>query len=235
MRILIVEDDPMLGDGLQRGLKLIGHAVDWFGTAAEADRAIGMMHYDAVVLDLGLPDDDGVALLGRWRQQGRQMPVVVLTARDAVACRISGLDAGADDYLVKPVELDELAARLRAVTRRAAGMPEPVWRHGPLEYQPAARLALWHGKAVDLTSRESMLLELLLTYPNRVLTREFLRDKLYDWDKGSESNTLEVHIHHLRKKLHPGIVRTLRGAGYTLGTLEAIEIGTSEPEGGDRA
>ncbi|ABF11691.1 two-component system, OmpR family, response regulator QseB [Cupriavidus metallidurans] len=235
MRILIVEDDPMLGDGLQRGLKLIGHAVDWFGTAAEADRAIGMMHYDAVVLDLGLPDDDGVALLGRWRQQGRQMPVVVLTARDAVASRISGLDAGADDYLVKPVELDELAARLRAVTRRAAGMPEPVWRHGPLEYQPAARLALWHGKAVDLTSRESMLLELLLTYPNRVLTREFLRDKLYDWDKGSESNTLEVHIHHLRKKLHPGIVRTLRGAGYTLGTLEAIEIGTSEPEGGDRA
>ncbi|HBO78289.1 MAG TPA: DNA-binding response regulator, partial [Cupriavidus sp.] len=195
----------------------------------------GMMHYDAVVLDLGLPDDDGVALLGRWRQQGRQMPVVVLTARDAVASRISGLDAGADDYLVKPVELDELAARLRAVTRRAAGMPEPVWRHGPLEYQPAARLALWHGKAVDLTSRESMLLELLLTYPNRVLTREFLRDKLYDWDKGSESNTLEVHIHHLRKKLHPGIVRTLRGAGYTLGTLEAIEIGTSEPEGGDRA
>ena len=194
-----------------------------------------MMHYDAVVLDLGLPDDDGVALLGRWRQQGRQMPVVVLTARDAVASRISGLDAGADDYLVKPVELDELAARLRAVTRRAAGMPEPVWRHGPLEYQPAARLALWHGKAVDLTSRESMLLELLLTYPNRVLTREFLRDKLYDWDKGSESNTLEVHIHHLRKKLHPGIVRTLRGAGYTLGTLEAIEIGTSEPEGGDRA
>jgi two-component system response regulator QseB len=187
MRILIVEDDPMLGDGLQRGLKLIGHAVDWFGTAAEADRAIGMMHYDAVVLDLGLPDDDGVALLGRWRQQGRQMPVVVLTARDAVASRISGLDAGADDYLVKPVELDELAARLRAVTRRAAGMPEPVWRHGPLEYQPAARLALWHGKAVDLTSRESMLLELLLTYPNRVLTREFLRDKLYDWDKGSKA------------------------------------------------
>jgi two-component system response regulator QseB len=233
MRILIVEDDPMLGDGLQRGLKLIGHAVDWFGTAAEADRAIGMMHYDAVVLDLGLPDDDGVAMLTRWRQQGRQMPVVVLTARDAVASRISGLDAGADDYLVKPVELDELAARLRAVTRRAAGMPEPVWRHGPLEYQPAARLALWRGKAVDLTSRESMLLELLLTYPNRVLTREFLRDKLYDWDKGSESNTLEVHIHHLRRKLHPGIVRTLRGAGYTLGTLEAIDTAAPATPAGD--
>lgn len=218
----------MLGDGLQRGLKLMGHAVDWFGNGADADRAMAAMHYDAVVLDLGLPDDDGVALLARWRQQGRATPVVVLTARDAVQSRISGLDAGADDYLIKPVELDELAARLRAVTRRAAGMPEPVWRHGPLEYQPAARLALWQGKAIDLTSRESMLLELLLTYPNRVLTREFLRDKLYDWDKGSESNTLEVHIHHLRRKIHPGIVRTLRGAGYTLGTLEALGSTTAD-------
>lgn len=236
MRILIVEDDPMLGDGLQRGLKLTGHAVDWFRTGADADRAIAAMHYDAVVLDLGLPDDDGVALLGRWRQQGRQTPVLVLTARDAVQSRIAGLDAGADDYLIKPVELDELAARLRAVTRRSAGMPEPVWRHGPLEYHPAARLALWRGKTVDLTSRESMLLELLLSHPNRVLTREFLRDKLYDWDKGAESNTLEVHIHHLRRKIHPGIVRTLRGAGYTLGTLDTLEAGKNGGEnGGDKA
>lgn len=229
MRILIVEDDPMLGDGLQRGLKLMGHVVDWFRMATDADRAVAAMHYDAVVLDLGLPDEDGVSLLTRWRHQGRQTPVVVLTARDAVQSRIGGLDAGADDYLIKPVELDELAARLRAVTRRSAGMPEPVWRHGPLEYQPAARLALWHGKAVDLTSRESMLLELLLSHPNRVLTREFLRDKLYDWDKGSESNTLEVHIHHLRRKIHPGIVRTLRGAGYTLGTLDALTSADDGP------
>lgn len=212
----------MLGDGLQRGLKLQGHAVDWFATAAEADHAVGVMHYDAVVLDLGLPDEDGVALLARWRQQGRQTPVLMLTARDAVASRIGGLDAGADDYLIKPVDLDELAARLRAVTRRSAGMPEPVWTHGPLEYQPAARQATWRGQPVDLTAREAMLLELLLAHPNRVLTREFLRDKLYDWDKGAESNTLEVHIHHLRRKIHPAIVRTLRGAGYTLGTTEAI-------------
>ncbi|WP_066730869.1 response regulator transcription factor [Cupriavidus sp. D384] len=228
MRILIVEDDPMLGDGMQRGLKLMGHAVDWFRTGADADRAIAAMHYDAVLLDLGLPDQDGVTLLSRWRNQGRQTPVVVLTARDAVQSRISGLDAGADDYLIKPVDLDELAARLRAVTRRSAGMPEPVWRHGPLEYHPAARLAVWQGKSVDLTSRESMLLELLLAHPNRVLTREFLRDKLYEWEKGSESNTLEVHIHHLRRKIHPGIVRTLRGAGYTLGTLDALETPTTE-------
>lgn len=235
MRILIVEDDTMLGDGLQRGLKLMGHAVDWFSSCAEADRAVAAVHYDAVLLDLGLPDDDGIALLKRWRQQGRTVPVVVLTARDAVQSRIGGLDAGADDYLVKPVDLDELAARLRAVTRRAAGMPEPVWRHGPLEYQPAARLATWQGKTVDLTSRESMLLELLLTYPNRVLTREFLRDKLYDWEKGSESNTLEVHIHHMRRKLHPGIVRTLRGAGYTLGSLEALGAPATEPTAGEDA
>ncbi|GJG98036.1 response regulator [Cupriavidus pauculus] len=231
MRILIVEDDPMLGDGLQRGLKLMGHAVDWFRTGADADHAIGAMHYDVVLLDLGLPDDDGVSLLARWRNQGRQTPVVVLTARDAVDARIGGLDAGADDYLIKPVDLDELAARLRAVTRRSAGMPEPIWRHGPLEYQPAARLAIWQGKTVDLTSRESMLLELLLSHPNRVLTREFLRDKLYEWEKGAESNTLEVHIHHLRRKIHPGIVRTLRGAGYSLGTLDALETPPSEGTG----
>lgn len=235
MRILIVEDDPMLGDGMQRGLKLMGHAVDWFRTGADADRAIAAMHYDAVLLDLGLPDQDGVTLLSRWRNQGRQTPVVVLTARDAVQSRISGLDAGADDYLIKPVDLDELAARLRAVTRRSAGMPEPVWRHGPLEYHPAARLAVWQGKSVDLTSRESMLLELLLAHPNRVLTREFLRDKLYEWEKGSESNTLEVHIHHLRRKIHPGIVRTLRGAGYTLGTLDALQTPSNDSGNGDDA
>ncbi|KAI3591073.1 Two-component system response regulator QseB [Cupriavidus sp. U2] len=233
MRILIVEDDPMLGDGMQRGLKLMGHAVDWFRTGADADRAIAAMHYDAVLLDLGLPDQDGVTLLSRWRNQGRPTPVVVLTARDAVQSRISGLDAGADDYLIKPVDLDELAARLRAVTRRSAGMPEPVWRHGPLEYHPAARLAVWQGKSVDLTSRESMLLELLLAHPNRVLTREFLRDKLYEWEKGSESNTLEVHIHHLRRKIHPGIVRTLRGAGYTLGTLDALETPSTDTGNGN--
>lgn len=233
MRILIVEDDPMLGDGMQRGLKLMGHAVDWFRTGADADRAIAAMHYDAVLLDLGLPDQDGVTLLSRWRNQGRPTPVVVLTARDAVQSRIGGLDAGADDYLIKPVDLDELAARLRAVTRRSAGMPEPVWRHGPLEYHPAARLAVWQGKSVDLTSRESMLLELLLAHPNRVLTREFLRDKLYEWEKGSESNTLEVHIHHLRRKIHPGIVRTLRGAGYTLGTLDALETPSTDTGNGN--
>ena len=220
MRILIVEDDPMLGDGLLHGLQLTGYVVDWFTTGAEADHALGVVHYDAVVLDLGLPGDDGMTWLRRWRERGCQIPVLVLTARDAIESRISGLDTGADDYLVKPISLDELAARLRAMTRRAAGNSAPVWRHGALEFHPAARQAFWHGKPVDLTSREAMLLELLLAHPNRLLTRDVLRDKLYDWQAGLESNTLEVHIHHLRRKIHPKIVRTFRGAGYTLGAAE---------------
>lgn len=223
MRILIVEDDPMLGDGLQRGLTLSGHAVDWFGNTADADHAMKMVGYDAVVLDLNLAGEDGMALLSRWREQGRQTPVVVLTARDAIESRIGGLDAGADDYLVKPVDLDELAARLRAVTRRAAGMPEPVWKHGPLEYHPSGRRAYWQGQPVELTGREAALLELLLANPNRVLTRDFIREKLHDWDCEIESNAIEVHIHHLRRKIHPRIVRTLRGAGYALGSLSAVE------------
>jgi len=217
MRILIVEDDPLLGDGITRGLKLMGYAVDWFNNSADADHAQQMVHYDAIVLDLGLPGEDGMALLKRWRQRGRQTPIVVLTARDAVESRIGGLDAGADDYLIKPVTLDELAARLRAVTRRSAGMPEPVWTHGELQFHPASRQAYWQGVAVELTNREAALLELLLSHPNRVLTRDFIREKLYDWNDDLESNALDVHIHHLRRKIHPKIVRTLRGSGYTLG------------------
>ena len=217
MRILIVEDDSLLGDGLSRGLKLLGYAVDWFRNGKEADHALSAVSYDAIVLDLGLPGQDGMVLLARWRAAGRRTPIVVLTARDAVESRIGGLDAGADDYLVKPVTLDELAARLRAVTRRSAGMPEPVWTHGSLRYEPSSHQAFWRDRPVELTAREAALLELFLTHPNRVLTRDFIREKLYDWNDDLESNALEVHIHHLRRKLHAKIVRTLRGSGYALG------------------
>ncbi|AUL14454.1 response regulator [Bordetella bronchiseptica] len=220
MRILIVEDDPLIGDGLKNGLRLLGYAVDWFASGKEGDQALSVVHYDAIVLDLGLPGVDGVTWLSRWRQAGRTVPVVILTARDAVESRIAGLDAGADDYLIKPIMLDELAARLRAVTRRVAGKPEPVWRHGDLEYQPASHEARWKGQPVELTVREAQLLELFLTHPSRVLTRDFIRDKLYDWESDLESNALEVHVHHLRKKIHPKIVRTLRGSGYALGQIE---------------
>lgn len=199
---------------------MLGYAVDWFSSGNEGQQALETGHHDAVVLDLGLPGKDGFALLSAWRNQGWHVPVVILTARDAVENRIIGLDAGADDYLIKPISLDELAARLRAVTRRSAGMPEPVWQHGSLLYQPAGRKATWDGHPVELTSREAQLLELFLTHPSRVLTRDFIREKLYDWGGDLESNALEVYIHHLRKKFHPRLVRTLRGSGYALGPAD---------------
>jgi two-component system response regulator QseB len=217
MRVLIVEDDPLLGDGLAAGLKLSGYAVDWFRTANQARQAVLSVDYDAIVLDLGLPDQDGADLLSQWRGKGLQTPIVVLTARDAVENRIQGLDAGADEYLIKPITLEELAARLRAVVRRSAGKPEPRWQHGALEYEPAGKKAYWNNSPLELTRREANLLELFLTHPNRVLTRDFIHQKLYDWDDDPESNAVEVHVHHLRRKIHPRIVRTLRGTGYTLG------------------
>lgn len=223
MRVLIVEDDPLLGDGLAGGLKLLGYAVDWFQTATQADQAIAGADYDVVVLDLGLPDHDGVKLLERWRSKGLRTPIVVLTARDAIENRIQGLDAGADEYLIKPITLDELAARLRAVVRRSAGRPEPRWQHGALVYEPASKRALWRNAPIELTRREAHLLEVFLTHPNRVLTRDFIHQKLYDWDDDPDSNAVEVHIHHLRRKIHPKIVRTLRGTGYALGAPGELE------------
>lgn len=222
MRILIVEDDPLLGDGLVKGLKLLGYAADWFRGGQEADHALAVVDYDAAILDLGLPGKDGLTWLAHWRQRGLSLPVLILTARDEVTDRVAGLDAGADDYLIKPIALDELAARLRAVTRRGAGKPEPVWTHGALEYHPASRQAYWQGRPVALTHREAALLELLLTNPGRVLSHEFIHGKFYDWSEDVEGNALAVHIHHLRQKIHPKIVRTLRGSGYALGSVEAI-------------
>ena len=220
MRVLIVEDDPLLGDGINRSLKALGYATDWFQNTKEADLAAEAVHYDAVVLDLGLPGEDGMGLIRRWRDARRQTPIVILTARDAVESRIAGLDAGADDYLIKPITLEELAARLRVVTRRGPLQHEPVWTHGALTFDPASRKVTWNGQPVDLTSRETVLLELFLMNPNRVLSREMIREKLYDWSEEVESNVLEVHIHHLRRKIHPDLVRTLRGTGYALGNPE---------------
>ena len=221
MRILIVEDDPQLGEALAAGLRLQHHAVDWFRDGAAADAALAGAPYDAMVLDLGLPGTDGLTWLGRWRQRGLVLPVLVLTARDGTDQRIEGLDQGADDYLVKPIALDEIAARLRALLRRAGGRAQPVWTHGALEYDPSAKTVRWQGRAVELTGRELALLETLLQQPQRVLSKAQLQEKLYDW-RGAEpeSNALEVHVHHLRKKIHPGVVRTVRGLGYALGAPE---------------
>ena len=221
MRLLILEDDPQLGEALATGLRQRGQAVDWFRDGATADAALAGAPYDAMVLDLGLPGADGMVWLRRWRERGLTLPVLVLTARDGVEQRIAGLDAGADDYLIKPIAIDELSARLRAMLRRASGRAQAVWTHGDLHYDPAAKQVHWQGRAVDLTGRELALLEALLMHPQRVLSKAQLQEKLYDWSGGEpESNTLEVHVHHLRRKLHPGVVRTIRGVGYALGAAD---------------
>jgi two-component system response regulator QseB len=220
MRLLILEDDPQLGEALAAGLRQTGHAVDWFREGAQADAAIADAPYDALVLDLGLPGTDGMVWLQRWRHAGLQLPVLILTARDGIEQRIAGLDAGADDYLIKPISIDELAARLRAMLRRSSGRAQPVWAHGALRYDPAAKQVQWQGRAVELTGRELALLEMLLSNPQRVLSRTMLQEKLYDWSGSEpESNALEVYVHHLRRKIHPGIVRTVRGVGYALGAV----------------
>jgi two-component system response regulator QseB len=220
MRLLLVEDDPILGDGMAASLRLRGWAVDWSRTAAQADLAISGVAYDVVILDLGLPDGEGLKLLRSWRERRMTLPVLVLTARDGVDSRIGGLDAGADDYLIKPLSMDELAARLRALLRRSSGRLETVWRHGLLSFDPRSRRVTWHGRAVELTAFETALLELLLTHPTRVFSKAQIQDKLYDWSRQSESNTVEVFVHHLRRKIAPTVVRTVRGLGYSLGAAK---------------
>lgn len=228
MRLLIVEDDAQLGDALSEGLRQLGHAVDWFRNGRDADAALHDTPYDGVVLDLGLPGNDGMHWLARWRERAMTVPVLILTARDGVEQRIAGLDAGADDYLVKPITIDELAARLRALVRRVHGRAQALWRHGPLEYDPAGKVVRWQGQAVELTGREMAVLEVLLAHPSRVVSKAHLQEKLYDWSGGEpESNALEVYVHHLRRKIHPRIVRTVRGVGYALGGADAL--GSSPP------
>ena len=218
MRLLIVEDDSALGEALATGLRQAGHAVDLFADGARADAALRAAPYDALVLDLGLPGTDGLTWLRRWRAAGQALPVLIFTARDAIEQRIEGLDAGADDYLVKPISIGELAARLRALLRRASGRAQALWTHGALRYDPAAKQVQWEGRPIELRGRELALLEVLLMHPGRVLSKAQLLEKLYDWGASEpESNALEVHVHHLRRKIHPGIVRTVRGVGYALG------------------
>ncbi len=216
MRLLIAEDDPQLGDGLTVGLRQDGYAVDWVKDGVAADLALKTETYDLLVLDLGLPRLDGMGVLAHLRERGQALPVLILTARDATGDKIAGLDAGADDYLVKPVSLDELAARVRALARRAAGRAQPLLRHGDLVLDPAAREVTLAGAPVDLSTREFSLLQMLLENAGRVMTRAQLEASLYGWRDEPDSNALEVHIHHLRKKLGAERIKTLRGIGYTL-------------------
>ena len=216
MRILLVEDDPQLGDGLAVGLRQAGFAADWVRDGRAADLALETETFDLVVLDLGLPRLAGIDVLKRARERGRTLPVLILTARDATGDKVAGLDAGADDYLVKPVDLEELAARIRALTRRSAGRAAPLLTRGDLALDPAAHSVTLAGQPVDLASREFSLLQILLENTGRVLSRSQLEQSIYGWNEEPGSNALEVHIHHLRRKLGSELIRTLRGVGYSI-------------------
>lgn len=221
MHMLLVEDDELVASGIQAGLEAEGFTVDCVTSAAQADTALQTMTTDLIILDLGLPDEDGLRLLERWRGRGNRLPVLVLTARDSVADRVAGLSAGGDDYLLKPFDLDELAARVNALLRRAAGHAGPIIEHGCLCFNPHTREVSLQGQAVDLTRRETDLLQKLLYAGSRIISIEQIKDSLYGFDADIEGNALNVHVHNLRRKLGPDIVETVRGVGYRLGPATA--------------
>jgi DNA-binding response OmpR family regulator len=221
MRILLAEDDELLGDALQAGLRQMGFDVDWVRDGAQAAEALAHGEHAAAVLDLGLPRLTGDRVLARLRGDGSRVPVLVLTARDAIEDRVQGLDAGADDYVVKPVDLAELAARLRALVRRSRGEAAPVLRAGALALDAAGRRVTWNGSDVALQPREFALLHELMLNAGRVLSREQLERRLYAWGEEVGSNAVEVHVHHLRRKLSPELIRTVRGVGYLLPKADA--------------
>ena len=216
MRVLLAEDDPMIGASIRQGLRQDGFTVDWVEDGRAAEQALLQSVHDALVLDLGLPKRDGLEILGGMRRRGDTRPVLVLTARDAVADRVAGLDAGADDYLVKPFDLDELAARLRALLRRGSGRAAPVLQAGDVEVNPATREVRVRGEPIAVSPREFAVLEALLARPGMVLSRAQLEDKLYGWSDPIESNAVEVHIHALRKKLGAELIRNVRGVGWMI-------------------
>ena len=216
MRILLAEDDPLLGDGLRAGLRQLGFLVDWVRDGDAAERELRAQPYAAAVLDLGLPLKDGMEVLAAIRREGITLPVLVLTARDALPDRIRGLDVGADDYVIKPVDLNELAARLRALVRRSHGQPQECLAAQDVVVDPAARTVTRGGIPVALSAREFDLLHALLLNAGRVLSREQLEQHLYSWGQEVESNAIEVHVHHLRRKLGNALIQTVRGVGYVL-------------------
>ncbi len=220
MRLLLVEDDAMIGSSLVKGLGRENYTVDWVRDGPQAEAALDLAPYRAVLLDLGLPRGDGLTLLGRMRARHDPTPVLIITARDGLSDRVKGLDAGADDYLVKPFDFEELSARLRALLRRASGRAEPVIRYGALTLNPLTREVSCRGAQVALAPKEYKLLAALLDKPGAVLSRAQLEDRLYGWDEPIGSNAVEVHLHHLRAKLGEGIVCNIRGQGYKVADVE---------------
>lgn len=216
MRILLVEDDELLGDGLRTGLIQYGYAVDWLKDGLSADQALKTENFDLVVLDLGLPKMPGITVLQNLRSRGQTMPVLILTARESVDDRVKGLDSGADDYLTKPFDLDELCARLRALQRRFSSRAEPLLVHEQITLDPASHTVTFNSENINLSRREFALLHKLLENAGRVLSREHLTQSLYGWGEDVDSNALEVHIHNLRKKFGQEFIRTIRGIGYMI-------------------
>jgi two-component system, OmpR family, response regulator len=219
MRLLLVEDDPMIGDSIRQGLRQDGFAIDWVQDGEAAELAWRTTGYALILLDLGLPKKSGLEVLTTLRRTGHMTPVLILTARDAVADRVRGLDSGADDYLIKPFALDELAARIRALLRRQSGRADPLITYGDLTLNPATHQVLWHGQDVALSGREFAVLQALLERPGTVLSRTQLEERLYGWEEEVTSNAVEVHIHYLRHKLDPALIRTVRGVGYMVPKL----------------
>lgn len=217
MRVLLVEDDALLGDGTCAGLKLAGYAVDWVRDGEAGRTALLNQDYDACVLDLGLPRRDGMALLRELRARGSSLPVLILTARHTSTDKVAGLDAGADDYLTKPFDLQELQARVRVLLRRAAGVASPILVHANVTLDPAAKRVTRDGQPITLSAREYALLHDLLSHTGHIRTRSQLEESLYAWGEEIGSNTVEVYIHHLRKKLGSHFIHTVRGLGYSLG------------------
>ncbi|HSP86162.1 MAG TPA: response regulator [Psychrobacter sp.] len=215
-RILLIEDDSTIAEGIILGLKSHGMMVDWFSDAKQGEMALQEGMFDAVLLDLTLPKGDGMTVLQNWRAKQIDTPVLIITARDAIANRVAGLNAGADDYLVKPFALDEVIARLQALIRRSQGRSQPEIRYGEVAYQPHHQQVSYQGQIVELTIKEVAILEQMLTHPKQVHSRASLEDKLYGWQQDIESNAIEVHIHHLRKKLGNDFILTKRGIGYYL-------------------
>lgn len=216
MRILLVEDDQSLGDGMCIALRREGFVVDWLTDGVQALQAIEQESFDLVILDLGLPRMDGMSVLNKVRDKAIDIPILVLTARDAIEDRVSGLDAGADDYVVKPFDIVEIKARIRAIVRRSKGRAVTTISHGEIEVHPDSMRAVYQGQDVSLTRREFVLLQELISRPGHVFTRDAIVQSLYGWGEEVESNALEVHIHHLRKKFYSGLIRTIRGVGYVI-------------------
>jgi len=217
LRLLLAEDDTMIGEAVRAGLRRQGFAVDWVRDGIAAEQALLAETYDACLIDLGLPRKAGLDVLRCLRERGSTLPVLVLTARDAITDRVDGLDAGADDYVVKPFDLAELAARIRAVTRRKGGRAQAVIEHGEVVLDPATREVRRNGETVALSPREFALLQALLEHPGRILSRAQLEERLYGWGEEIESNVVEVHVHTLRRKLGADFIRNVRGVGYRVG------------------